>query len=108
MNDGDIDILELLDEYEDSGDILTNESEKTSSKKKHHNKPQSKKWGKKGKKYRNKDPYGCHSDLNPLGFQSIGSGAISAGKYGGNYTRPNYAGVKNAIPFEAKSSKSTR
>lgn len=58
-DDDDIDILDLLDELEDTGDILKPETNKNSSKKKHHNnKPQTKKWGKKGKKFRNKDPYG--------------------------------------------------
>ena len=100
--EGDIDILDLLDEFDDNdGEILKPESKNKSSKKKHHNKPQGKKWGKKGKKYRNKDPYGCHSDPDPL-LSIRSSGAIADGKYGGQYSRPNYAGTKNAIPFQVK------
>lgn len=63
-----------------------------------------KKWGKKGRKLRNKDPYGCHSDPDSV-LQSpgtiTGSGAIvNAGKYSSSYTRLNYSGAKAATPFE--------
>mmetsp|Transcript_22239 Transcript_22239/g.53868 ORF Transcript_22239/g.53868 Transcript_22239/m.53868 type:complete len:756 (-) Transcript_22239:121-2388(-) len=63
-----------------------------------------KKWGKKGRKLRNKDPYGCHSDPDSvLSTSSAKSGGaiVNAGKYGsGGYTRLNYAGAKAATPFE--------
>lgn len=63
-----------------------------------------KKWGKKGRKLRNKDPYGCHSDPDSvLSTSSTNSGGVivNAGKYGsGGYTRANYAGAKAATPFE--------
>lgn len=64
LDGGDIDILDLLDELDGGGgaagsdDILLDDRKKNSKKKKHFNKPPTKKWGKKGKKYRNKDPYG--------------------------------------------------
>lgn len=64
-----------------------------------------KKWGKKGRKLRNKDPYGCHSDPDSV-LQSTSStmgsnGAIvNAGKYSSGYTRANYAGAKAATPFD--------
>ncbi|KAL7554636.1 hypothetical protein ACHAWF_018138 [Thalassiosira exigua] len=63
-----------------------------------------KQWGKKGRKLRNKDPYGCHSDPDSvLQTSDFGSGAIvNAGKYGGSYTRANYAGAKAATPFEGR------
>lgn len=65
-----------------------------------------KKWGKKGRKLMNKDPYGCHPDLDSVVLQSTPSisgsiGAIvNAGKYTSGYTRPNYAGAKAATPFD--------
>ena len=63
-----------------------------------------KKWGKKGRKLRNKDPYGCHSDPDAvLQSASTGSGVIvNAGKYSSSYTRSNYAGAKAATPFEGR------
>jgi large subunit GTPase 1 len=66
-----------------------------------------KKWGKKGRKLRNKDPYGCHSDPDSvLQTASTGNGVIvNAGKYGGSYTRMNYAGAKAATPFEGRTNR---
>ncbi|KAK1742978.1 Ras GTPase, GNL1-like [Skeletonema marinoi] len=59
-----------------------------------------KQWGKKGRKLRNKDPYGCHSAPNDMLHSAAkeGSGVIiNAGKYTRNgYTRANYAGAKSA------------
>ncbi len=64
------------------------------------------KWGKKGRKLRNKDPYGCHSDPDMvLNSASTGSSGviINAGKYSSSgYTRANYAGAKAATPFEGR------
>lgn len=57
------------------------------------------KHGKKGRKFRNKDPYGCHSDPDAA---LIASGALSgvsvkAGKYSStNYTRMNIRGPRSA------------
>jgi len=59
-----------------------------------------KKWGKKGRKLRNKVPYGCHSDVNCVLIATGSDGAtINAGKYTSSYTRPNYSGAKAATPF---------
>ena len=58
-----------------------------------------KKWGKKGRKLRNKDPYGCHSDPDAmLCAAQGGSGVIvNAGKYSSaGFTRAHYAGAKAA------------
>ena len=60
-----------------------------------------KKWGKKGRKLRNKDPYGCHSSpdemlgggASPIGL-SVQSGKKNKRK---GYTRPTgYAGARAA------------
>jgi hypothetical protein len=57
------------------------------------------KHGKKGRKFRNKDPYGCHSDPDAA---LVASGALSgvsvkAGKYSStNYTRMNIRGPRSA------------
>lgn len=61
-----------------------------------------KKWGKKGRKLRNKDPYGCHADPDTVLSATASAGVIvNAGKYStANYTRANYAGAKAATPFE--------
>jgi hypothetical protein len=55
------------------------------------------KWGKKGQKNRNKDPYGCHvePDEELLGSSGRSGLSVNAGKYSSNgYTRANYAGAK--------------
>lgn len=82
-------------------------------------------WGKKGRKLRNNDPYGCHTDktLNVLNQSGTTGGTgvhTSAGKYGSaGYVRPNYtegskSGVgfkdtrkegKDAVPFNRKQGK---
>ena len=57
------------------------------------------KWGKKNRKNRNKDPYGCHSTPDEAFKSSVsGSGVVvNAGKHGKKgYTRPtSYAGVRS-------------
>jgi large subunit GTPase 1 len=61
------------------------------------------KWGKKDRKNRNKDPYGCHTEPDEELFRtSTGPGlCVKAGKYGSSsYTRPNYAGARSAVAFE--------
>ena len=61
--------------------------------------------GKKGRKLRDKDPYGCHKDVDEMlagGTQSVGV-SVNAGKYGRKgYTRPvNYGGARSAINASA-------
>jgi large subunit GTPase 1 len=58
------------------------------------------KWGKKGRKQRNKDPYGCHGDPDEeLLSASGGSGLlVNTGKNGSkSYTRMNYRGPRSAV-----------
>ncbi len=58
------------------------------------------KWGKKGRKNRNKDPYGCHTEPDDelLGVRGGAGLIVNAGKYGSNnYTRPTYKGAKSAV-----------
>jgi len=60
------------------------------------------KWGKKGRKNRNKDPYGCHvePDEELLGSSGRSGILVNAGKYSSSgYTRANYAGAKGAVSF---------
>lgn len=63
------------------------------------NSKRTKRWGKKGRKGRNKDPYGMFStpDEHIVADQPLGV-IVNAGKYGGKgYTRPtSYAGPKGA------------
>ncbi len=61
-----------------------------------------KKWGKKGRKLRNKDPYDCHPDPDSILHSSttIAGVIVNAGKYSASYTRANYAGAKAATPFK--------
>ena len=112
-------MFELMDEL--SGDNTNNggggKSKKSrkvkddkNGKKSHHNRPpKGKKWGKKGKKFRNSDPYGCHStpeDMLGNAAAATGSGGGGSGglivkgaKYGssGGYTRPvGYGGARSA------------
>eukprot|EP00804_Cyclotella_cryptica_P026786 CCRYP_007983-RB/>CCRYP_007983-RB protein AED:0.04 eAED:0.04 QI:1793/1/1/1/1/0.8/5/1200/335 len=69
-----------------------------------------KKWGKKGRKLRNKDPYGCHSDPdNVLPASSTGGVIVNAGKYtSSGYTRLNYAGARAATTAEVSSNRTAR
>lgn len=71
-----------------------------------------KKWGKKGRKLRNKDPYGCHSDVDSAmqsdSTGSSGGAIVNAGKYTSNYTRPNYSGAKAATPFPSRANRPER
>mmetsp|Transcript_22917 Transcript_22917/g.28113 ORF Transcript_22917/g.28113 Transcript_22917/m.28113 type:complete len:748 (+) Transcript_22917:193-2436(+) len=89
----DLDILDMIVE-ELGGDPKTNGEIRG---KKHKS---MQKWGKKGRKTRNKDPYGCHSEVDEsmLGVKGGSGLVVNAGKYGrGSYTRPSYKGAKNAI-----------
>ena len=94
-DDGEIDVelLELLGETPEA----TNVQQRGQSKR-------VKKWGKKGRKGRNKDPYGCHSNpddemMRDAAGQSSGL-VVKAGKYGRKgYTRPTaYGGARAAMP----------
>jgi large subunit GTPase 1 len=63
------------------------------------------KWGKKGRKQRNKDPYGCHTNPDEEVFGSGGKAGliVNAGKYTSSmYTRPNYNGARSASSFGSK------
>jgi large subunit GTPase 1 len=67
------------------------------------------KWGKKGRKFREKDPYGCHSnpdEMLPGSSSSHSTGlVVMAGRYGKKgYTRPtSYAGPKTSEEFVNRS-----
>lgn len=71
-----------------------------------------KKWGKKGRKLRNKDPYGCHTDPNDSALESTSKGSgviVNAGKYSSSgYTRMNYAGSRGAVKVERTISKQSK
>jgi large subunit GTPase 1 len=57
------------------------------------------KHGKKGRKFRNKDPYGCHSDPDAalLASGALSGVSVKAGKYSSsNYTRMNIRGPRSA------------
>lgn len=88
-NDFDDDILELL------GGAPEASSQQPANKSK---RPTVKKWGKKGRKLRNKDPYGCHTTIDEnIAHDQVSMGVIvNAGKHGrGGYTRPTgYGSVR--------------
>eukprot|EP00566_Odontella_aurita_P004720 CAMPEP_0113542026 /NCGR_PEP_ID=MMETSP0015_2-20120614/9371_1 /TAXON_ID=2838 /ORGANISM="Odontella" /LENGTH=777 /DNA_ID=CAMNT_0000442023 /DNA_START=73 /DNA_END=2403 /DNA_ORIENTATION=- /assembly_acc=CAM_ASM_000160 len=70
-----------------------------------------KKWGKKGRKLRNKDPYGCHGEPDAeLMEMSSGGVCVNAGKYGGTgYTRASHSGARAAMaPTEGEGGKKSR
>ena len=111
--DFDIDILDAItlggssSATGDGGGALENRGKKHKS---------MKKWGKKQRKTRNKDPYGCYSDPDSVlisdtttstGTKKTNKGngiIVNAGKYGRNgYTRPDYAGARSAITFSTTS-----
>jgi len=97
---------DLLDEFDD---ILGGSEEKNGDKRgKAHKKI--KKHGKKGRKLRNKDPYGCHTDPDSVLQTSTSSGAVvSAGKYSSSgFTRASYGGAKAAMPFEQQKGRKGR
>mmetsp|Transcript_4767 Transcript_4767/g.4496 ORF Transcript_4767/g.4496 Transcript_4767/m.4496 type:complete len:760 (-) Transcript_4767:78-2357(-) len=64
-------------------------------------------WGKKGRKLRNKDPYGCHSQPDTEFKDSAGAamGVYAHGQHGGGagYTRPSYGATNE--PVEGKKSR---
>lgn len=90
--EGDLDILEALEGL-DISEAKANGGKRGKSHK------SMQKWGKKGRRDRNKDPYGCHSTPDD-GLDGSGSTAglvVNAGKYGRkNYTRPSYTGARAA------------
>lgn len=94
FDEDDLDILDILEDYDNpdgGGSLLKKEKkDKPTGKahKKHYNKPVGKKHGKKGRKHRNKDPYGCHAETATT--DHIRMGAIASGKYASSeYTRPD-------------------
>lgn len=102
----DIDILDMIETINESHPI--NNLQKNKNQHKTH-----KKWGKKGKKLRNKDPYGCHSNVDDMdgvvdsvvvptttkSYSNSNSGVyVNAGRYGGTgYTRTKYNGAKGIV-----------
>ena len=102
QNDDSIDVdLDIFDIISGGGDELgDNGRSKENSGKRGKKHKSIQKWGKKGRKTRNKDPYGCHSEPDETLFGvKGGSGLIvNAGKYGSNnYTRPSRKGARNAV-----------
>lgn len=97
------DDLDLLDFMEGKGAT----SEKANGGKRGNKHKSIQKHGKKGRKLRNKDPYGCHSTPDDtLDGSVVSSGAmVKAGKYSRNgYTRPtSYAGARGVTEFENRS-----
>ena len=91
-----------LGDDDDDDMLLELMGESVSSAKSNSKATRKKKWGKKGRKLRNKDPYGCHSTPDdtlatatttaPIGV------SVKAGKYGRKgYTRPTtYHGARSA------------
>jgi large subunit GTPase 1 len=85
----------------DEGDMLLEMMEESMpSSKQNTNPTRTKKWGKKGRKLRNKDPYGCHTTpddtLADDGAMLMGV-SVNSGKYGSKgYTRPTtYHGARS-------------
>lgn len=91
-----------LDDFDSILDDLDNDDDNNRGDKRGKAHKSIKKWGKKGRKLRNKDPYGCHSDVDTVLIATGSNGAIvNAGKYTSSYTRPNYSGAKAATPFDS-------
>ncbi|GMI15229.1 hypothetical protein TrVE_jg241 [Triparma verrucosa] len=85
----DLDILDFMNGGNAEEDVITGGKRGKAHKKMH-------KWGKKGRKQRNKDPYGCHDDgLNEILANGEGKAgvSVSGGKKNSRtgYTRPSYA-----------------
>jgi hypothetical protein len=85
-------MLELM------GDTALDDSRDSSSgAKTNNNAARQKKWGKKGRKLRNKDPYGCHStpDESLAGSKGITGVTVKGGKKHSrnNYVRPTGYGM---------------
>ena len=83
-------VLDEDDDFDDFDSILGGNSENKTSDKRGKAHKSIKKWGKKGRKLRNKDPYGCHSDPDTVLQASTSSGAIVKAQHG------TYAGAKTA------------
>jgi large subunit GTPase 1 len=89
----------------DEGDMLLEiMGESMPSSKQNTDPTRTKKWGKKGRKLRNKDPYGCHSTPDDTlandGAMPMGV-SVNSGKYGKKgYTRPTtYHGARSIDPL---------
>jgi large subunit GTPase 1 len=100
-SEDDLDLLEFMDGV--GGGV----QEKANGGKRGHAHKTMHKHGKKGRKLRNKDPYGCHSTPDDtLGGNTVSNGAVvKAGKYSrAGYTRPtSYAGARGVTEFENRS-----
>jgi large subunit GTPase 1 len=91
----------------DEGDMLLDMVGESMPSSKQNNPTRTKKWGKKGRKLRNKDPYGCFTTpdetLNADGALPMGV-SVNSGKYGkSGYTRSTtYHGARSAglVPEE--------
>jgi hypothetical protein len=91
----DDDLLELIGQSAPSGagnsSLLDSKTHRKSSSQNKKGKTPKQKWGKKDRKNRNKDPYGCQSTPDSSLFDAGGGGVVvNAGKYSrGGYTRPS-------------------
>jgi len=84
------DLLELIGESAPGSNIMTTAAAKPGKANKKGKTPKQK-WGKKDRKNRNSDPYGCHSTPDSSLYDAAGGGGVvmNAGKYSQrNYTRP--------------------
>lgn len=94
-----------IDEDDLMLELLGGSSEQNTSSQKNgsNGKPgRKKRWGKKGRKLRNKDPYGCHSTPDDvLGGNATPAGvSVNAGKYGKKgYTRPTGYGMARSTAY---------
>lgn len=95
----DLDILEAMEGFGVS-EVTPNGGKRGKSHKSMH------KWGKKGRKNRNKDPYGCHSNPDAMldGTEGASGAVVMGGKYSKKgYTRPtNYSGTRGVTQFEIR------
>ena len=97
-DDFDNNLLEMLGDSAGGGEVESGKRGNSHKTKK--------RWGKKGKKLRDKDPYGCHADPDETLTKTPPSGvAINAGKYGRvGFTRStHYAGPRSALNAAATS-----
>ena len=93
VGDDDNDGLDIL-EFMEGGGVQDEPAENGGKRGKAHKSMRRQKWGKKGRKQRDKDPYGCHDDgINKVladGAGIVGVG-VSAGRRGRKaYVRPSY------------------
>lgn len=100
-----VDDLDILDAVE--GFAIDGEQEEVNGGNRGKKHKSMQKWGKKGRKLRNKDPYGCHSqpdtEFKNSGAESIGVYAAGHDGGGDGYTRPTYG-----VPVASDGAKKTR